>query len=319
MDRALADRGGAAYPSRMGELQAGDVVGDYEIIDCLGRSSSYATYVAHLATGDLCHIRLVMKRFESDDALTPHHQLYFQEAGLGLFLSHPNIAQLYDLAKDGGYPFLIYEYVHGESAAQIARRGRFSVPAVLTLGMAVARGLDYAHNLTANDGAPLHVVHGGVSPSTVLVGYDGNVKLIDFECGGLLRARPPTRVALGYMSPEQVRGQPADHRSDLFSLGVVLYELLTGTSPFVRDSEFATMEAILRRPLPPETRRALDTLGCPEALAQVVMATLERDPTQRPQSARELGAALAAVAHSERLECSPQVLAQLLQVPSLRG
>ena len=87
----------------------------------------------------------------------------------------------------------------------------------------------------------------------------------------------------------------------------------------VMEADVATMEAILRRPLPPETRRALDTLGCPEALAQVVMATLERDPTQRPQSARELGAALAAVAHSERLECSPQVLAQLLQVPSLRG
>lgn len=287
----------------MAKLQPGDVVGRYEILECLGQAG-YTGYVVHLATGDLSHIRLLMKRFERDKAFA---QLFVQEAALGELLLHPNIAQLYEVANDGGYPFLIYEYVRGESVARIARRRRFSVPAVLTLGMAAASGLAYAHDLTASDGTPLLITHGGVSPRTLLVGYDGNVKLIDFEC----RRLTPARRAFQYMSPEQVRGQPLDHRSDVYSLGVVLCELLIGRSPFKRESEFATMEAVLRRPLSPEFGQALDQLDCPAELVQVVTAALERDPAKRPQTAGELKAALAAVARRSRYECEPRVLAQL--------
>lgn len=293
----------------MAKLQPGDRVGRYEILECLGQSC-YTGYAVHLATGDLSHIRLLMKRFEID---SDFYQLFTQEAELGEQLLHPNIAQLYEVASDGGYPFMIYEYVFGESVARLAKRRRFPVPAVLTLATAVASALDYAHNLKASDETPLQITHGGISPRTVLVSYQGDVKLIDFECRRLCCARTDFQ----YLAPEQVRGQRIDARSDVYSLGAVLCELLTGRSPFKRRSEVATLKAILQTPLSGELKQALDHLdGSPE-LGQVVIAALERDPAQRPQTAGELKSALVAAARRSRFEGSPRTLAQLFQPQTL--
>ena len=177
---------------------------------------------------------------------------------------------------------------------------------------AVADALAYAHAACDFDGQPLHIVHRDINPSNVLVSVSGTVKLVDF---GIARATTSRRAEGGafvgtyhYMSPEQARGRPVDARSDLFSLGILLHELLTGTHPFKRDDQFATLRAIREQPTP-----ELVVPGLPPAITELTRRALAKDPAERPADAGALLAELEAVVRAV-FPLSPRRLEGFLRV-----
>jgi serine/threonine-protein kinase len=181
--------------------------------------------------------------------------MFLDEARLAATLSHPNVVQISDLGFADGCYFICMEYLAGEDFAaviRVMRRRNMQVPLHITLRVLAdaAAGLHYAHEATDQRGNPLNLVHRDVSPSNIFITYSGQVKMLDF---GIAKAesRASTTSAgvvkgkYQYMSPEQGRGESVDRRSDVFSLGVSLYEALTGQRPFVRDSDLAVLKAVL--------------------------------------------------------------------------
>ena len=187
--------------------------------------------------------------------------MFLNEARLAATLHHPNIAQVYDIGQDGTDYFFSMEYVHGEDLGHMVASATdsgvpISLDAALTLVAGLCAGLHYAHDKAGPDGKPLNVVHRDVSPSNVLVSYDGAVKLVDF---GIARAgsspsttRGGLKGKIAYMSPEQCRGKATlDRRSDVFSIGTILYELTTGRLPFTDETEYGILNQIVNRDADP--------------------------------------------------------------------
>jgi serine/threonine protein kinase len=221
--------------------------------------------------------------------------MFLDEARLASKLSHPNVVQVFDFGEVEGRYFIAMEYLEGESLSTLVRSARRSgVPlsqrAVLQIMAAAADGLHHAHTFAEN-GKPLQVVHRDISPSNIMVTLQGGVKVLDF---GIARAADrqqdatETGIVKGkvpYCSPEQLRGDTLDARSDVFSLGIVLYELLVGTWLFRREKQLDTVMAVLNAPVPPPSsvRAELDP-----RIDAVVARALERDVKLRTQSALEL-------------------------------
>jgi serine/threonine-protein kinase len=200
---------------------------------------------------------------------------------------------VFEFDRENGTYYLVMEYVDGASLDQIVRAARKGgVPLgpdfAVEVGLPLARALAYAHSLKLPDGRPLNLVHRDVSPGNVLISRDGAVKLTDF---GVVKSTITTTVAgavkgkLSYMSPEQITVQNVDHRSDLFSLGVVLYEVATGLRLFRGDSLGATAVRVMRAVVPPPRSVMPET---DPRLEAILMKLLERDPRARYQSASEL-------------------------------
>jgi serine/threonine-protein kinase len=181
--------------------------------------------------------------------------MFLDEARLAATLSHPNVVQISDLGFADGCYYICMEYLAGEDFAaviRVIRRRNQQVPLHITLRVLAdaAAGLHYAHEATDQRGNPLNLVHRDVSPSNIFITYSGQVKVLDF---GIAKAESRASVTSAgvvkgkyqYMSPEQGRGESVDRRSDVFSLGVSLYEALTGVRPFVRDSDLAVLKAVL--------------------------------------------------------------------------
>jgi len=227
-------------------------------------------------------------------------KMFVIEAKVAALLDHPNIVHVFDFEIEDGNYYLVMEYVAGASLAHILkahrRRGLALGPQIATeLGAAVAHALAYAHELTLPSGQPLELVHRDISPGNVLISRDGAVKLADFGVVKTSMAATVVGVVNGkwaYMSPEQITGQSVDHRSDLFSLGIVLYEVITGIRLFRAESAAATasrvLEAAIPRPasLVPDLDRRLD---------DIVMKLLERNPDDRYQTAAALAVDLEAL------------------------
>jgi serine/threonine-protein kinase len=229
-------------------------------------------------------------------------RLFGREALLASRLVHPNIVQVFDHDEVEGRHYLAMELVRGRTLREVVDRCReaglrLGLARAVHVGVEVARALAYAHGLRVAD-APQGVVHRDVSPQNVLVGFEGEVKLADFgiaralDAGGLT-SPGAVRGKAAYMAPEQARGEPVDGRADVFALAVVLWELCTGSRLFARDSEPATLQALLSGP-PPSPPSAWNERVPPE-LDQALLAALERDPERRTRSAAELEEALAAV------------------------
>ena len=248
------------------------------------------------------------------------HQLFVDEARLAARLSHPNICQVFDFGVDQGRYYLVMEYVEGLRVIDLLR-ARAERPSALPAHLAAriiadaARGLHHAHELRAPDGALLNVVHRDVSPDNIIVSYDGNTKLLDFGIARWAERASVTRhkVVRGkaaYMSPEQARSEPLDRRTDVFSLGIVLFELLTGRRLFRGEGFVDTLEAVEQQAIP-DVRQLVPALD--EQLAAIVGRALQREPAARFASAEELTLELERVLRHLSDVSATEALARLVQ------
>jgi serine/threonine protein kinase len=180
--------------------------------------------------------------------------MFLDEAKIAVQLTHANIAQIFDLDRVEGSYFIALEYVHGKDMRAIFNRTRqrgelLPIPMSCYAIMKLCEGLDYAHNKHDGTGTFLNLVHRDVSPQNILISYEGEVKIIDFGIAKAVGKSGRTQAGIlkgkfGYMSPEQVLGMEIDRRSDVFGVGICLYELLTGERLFVAESDFATLERV---------------------------------------------------------------------------
>ncbi|MDP2273056.1 MAG: protein kinase [Archangium sp.] len=231
--------------------------------------------------------------------------MFLDEAKITVQLNHANIAQIYELNNLSNSYFIAMEYVSGKDLRAVFDRCRKrGEPAPIPLTCyAIAQcceGLDYAHRAKDRQGRDMSIVHRDVSPQNALVSYDGEVKVIDFGIAKAAGKATKTQAGIlkgkfGYMSPEQIRGLPLDGRSDIFAMGVCLYEMLTGERLFVGDSDFSVLEKVRKvEVLPPSHFNR----KIPDALERIVMKSLAKDVDDRYQHATELGEDLRAFMYS---------------------
>ncbi len=270
----------------------------FELERRLGAGGMAEVFLAKKRGAEGTFKQLVLKR------ILPQHgkarrfrSMFVEEAELATRLNHPNIVQVYDFSHHGDDLLLSMEYVEGVDLAKLMRgaaQREQSIPPWVAAYLAaeVAKGLHYAHERKDEGGLPLAIVHRDVSPQNVLVSFGGVVKIADFGIASANLFREENTVLKGktaYMSPEQARGEKADRRSDIYSLGVVLYELICARSPYGALKEEALSEAVRLGAVKPPSS-VLPSLH-PE-LEAIVMQALARSPEERFQNARELATAI---------------------------
>ena len=279
-------------------LASGTKLGEYEIKSLLGSGGMGEVYRARDSRlGRDVAIKVLPSFFAAD---SDRLQRFEQEARAAAALNHPNILAVYQMGTYGDAPYLVSELLEGETLRAQLERGRLPVRAAIDYGEQIARGLTAAHDKG--------IVHRDLKPENLFVTRDGRLKILDF---GLAKVMPPQTSAgttvvtqgdgtepgvvmgtVGYMSPEQVRGQTVDHRTDIFSVGAILYEMLAGKWAFKKLSPADTISAILNED-PPDISKVATNI--PPALQRVVHRCLEKNPEQRFQSASDLAFALDAV------------------------
>ncbi len=225
--------------------------------------------------------------------------MFIDEAKIAGHLTHANIVPIYELGKIGESHYIAMEYVWGKDLLQIMnrfRRMRRHMPPVMAAWIAskMLEGLDYAHRKRDRHGRPMGIIHRDVSPQNCLVSYEGQVKLIDFGIAKAASRNTKTQAGVlkgkfGYMSPEQVRGNLVDHRSDIFAASTCLHEMLTGERLFVGESDFSTLEKVRNAEVVPPSRTLAEM---PPELEEILMKGLAREPEQRWQTAGEMQEAL---------------------------
>ncbi|MCG5054281.1 MAG: protein kinase [Myxococcales bacterium] len=242
--------------------------------------------------------------------------MFIDEAKIAGQLQHANVAQIFDLGKVDDSYFIAMEYVHGKDLRAIFDQLRkldmtMPIPQLCYTLMQVCEGLDFAHNKKDTSGRALNLVHRDVSPQNILIGYEGEVKLVDFGIAKAAGKASKTQAGIlkgkfGYMSPEQVRGLPVDRRSDIFSVGICLYEMLTGERLFVGESDFSTLEKVRNVEIVPPTRF---NKKIPAELERIVLKALAKEPEDRYQNAIDLHDDLQAFLYSVGELCSRKDLA----------
>ena len=273
-------------------LDAGAKLGPYEIVAPLGAGGMGEVYRARdTRLGRDVAVKILPASLSAD---AERLRRFEQEARAAGVLNHPGITAVFDVGTHENAPFLVQELLEGETLRGALAGGRLPARQAIDYAIQIARGLAAAHDKG--------IVHRDLKPENVFLTRDGRVKILDFglakltgagEAGSgtsLPTAAPGTEAGvvmgtLGYMSPEQVRGRPADARSDIFSFGVILHEMLAGARPFRGDSAADTMSAILRED-PPEL--SATSPGIAPGLERVVRHCLEKNPEQRFQSAQDL-------------------------------
>ena len=258
-------------------------LGRYEILAELGQGSMGVVYKARDPALDrVVAIKTINLNLPKDE-LAEYEARFYQEARAAGGLNHPNIVTIYDIGKSDRVAYMAMEFLEGEELRAILTAGQpLPIIQALDVALQVAEGLHYAHGR--------HIVHRDIKPANIMVVGDGLVKITDF---GIARMRTNevktmTGMILGspkYMSPEQVAGKRADHRADLFSLGVVLYEMVTGQTPFQGDSIHGIMYQILNSTPPAPSQRNPDL---PEIVDLIVAKALNKNMEERYQSARDL-------------------------------
>jgi serine/threonine protein kinase len=292
--------------------------GRYELLDRVNVGGMAEIFRAvDTQSGALCAVKRILPEIADDEEFI---RMFRDEAKIVGQLEHPNICRILDLGKVNSDWFLAMQYVEGLDLRSIFDRAikngeRLELPFVLHVFMKVCEGLEYAHRKRDTQGRPLNVVHRDVSPQNILVAFDGDVKLIDFGIaksnGKLSKTQVGTiKGKYGYMSPEQVRGLPLDHRSDIFSLGICMYELLTRRRLFASDNEMLIMERIKEAEV--SSLRTIDPV-IPVTVDQIVLRALARDVAERYASAADLYADLQAFAYSEGLVWSKDAVAEYMQ------
>lgn len=290
--------------------------GRYRLLEPLGAGGMAEVWRARLDDNRGFVRDVVIKRIrKAMVANADFAQLFAREARLSARLHHSNIVQVFEYGEIEGEPYLAMEFVSGTDLHRLMRAVRGPLPfgLVAFIGREVGRALQYAHDARDDGGALVHLVHRDISPSNVMVGFDGSVKLFDFGIARTSNEAPITQTGnfrgkVGYTAPEVVDGQAHDARSDLFGVGVMLYELLTGKRLFSSSSDAATLKLVHAAEVP-----LLSTVvpEAPVALERIVHRLLARLPGDRYESAAEFVAAIDGVVHE--LSTGPQQLADFLK------
>ncbi|RKH75688.1 serine/threonine protein kinase [Corallococcus sp. AB045] len=276
-------------------------LGKYQLVRKLASGGMAEVFLAKAAGPRGFEKTLVLKRIlphlAEDEAFV---EMFLGEAQLAARLDHPNVVQIFDFGEVDGSYFLAMEYIDGPTLRRLIKRSmelKQPLPAGLCAKMvaAAAEGLAFAHELTDPEtGAPLGLVHRDISPENVLVSRQGTVKVVDFGIAKVAGQshRTATGVVKGkvaYMPPEQLQARPMDGRVDVYALGIVLYELLTGKRPFDATTDVSMMQAILFEPFVPAVQRRPDL---PEAMQRILEQALAKDREQRYPDCRAFQADL---------------------------
>lgn len=240
-------------------------------------------------------LKRILPQYSKDASF---RRFFAAESELSRCLHHPNVVEAVDAGEVNGVPYLAMEYIHGRALNRVmytvgTQRKRLPIPHAVFIGIKALEGLHYVHRAQDSSGKELNVVLCDISPSNIMIGYDGQVKLIDF---GIATSRIKFFEQIGmlkgkknYMAPEQLRGLPLDHRADIFAMGICLFELFTCESVFAGQSEFEIEEAVRSGRLPSLADRAPHVSA---ELRAVVETALRLDPAQRYGSAQEFALAL---------------------------
>jgi len=265
-------------------------------------------------------VKRILPHLSDDPTFT---KMFIEEAKMSARLSHPNIVQVFELGAVEQEYFISMEYVRGRDLAETMRTlwARIGPPRpelVAYVGREMCRALAYAHDLTGDDGTPLGMIHRDVSPSNVMLSYDGAVKLLDFGIAKALGGeeqeeesgtqRGTLKGKFAYMAPEQTQGSDVDRRIDIFATGIVLHEILTGRRLFKGENDLQTVEKVRVCDVPPPS---LQNPLCPPELDVIVLKALAKHRDDRFQTASEMADALDDVVHAARFQ--PSHLAQLMR------
>ncbi len=308
-------------PSQEGKLSPGapnDPVpfGTYYLLGLIARGGMAEVYRARPTSGDrkLLAVKVMRPQLAREARFI---DMFHREGKLAMMLSNRCIVETIETGQHEGRHYIAMEYIGGRDLTQVLRRcqetqQRIPVPHAVYIAARIAEGLHFAHTLQGPDGRPLSIVNRDVSPSNVRMSYDGDVKLLDF---GIAQALMTFTSEIGilkgkfsYMSPEQIRGMPLDARTDVFSVGIILHEMLTTEKLFRGDTEFALMEKVRKAEVPaPSTFNRRVT---PE-LDAIALKALARDVADRYQTAAQLAHDLDALIAGYRFD--PKELRQFIR------
>ncbi|MFN3197803.1 MAG: protein kinase domain-containing protein [Bradymonadia bacterium] len=301
----------------------GERFGPYQLTRALGKGGMAEVFLARRAEAsppeghpDVMALKRILPHHAEDQNFV---RMLRDEAQIASAIDHPHVARVYDQGEADGLHFIAMEYIDGVDLSDVLRtlrdRGKaMSLPSALYVARCIADGLHAAHIQEDASGEPLHIIHRDVSPHNILVGWNGAVKLTDFGVAKASHNQASTRSGvikgkLQYMSPEQALAKPVDPRSDVFSLGLTLYKMLTGRLPFRGQNEFQVYEQILRKQAAPPSKIVP---GIPPRVDAIVMRALRKDPAGRFQSAREFSKLLVVALKELSPQFGPRDLARFL-------
>ncbi len=302
-----------------GGLRCGDTLGRYQILRELAMGGMAELYIARHVTPTgfekVVAIKRVLPNLSRDEDFV---RMFLNEARLAASLDHSNIVHVIDFGRDGREHFLAMEYVHGKAVHQLLRESSrgpgVPIDCALTIARGVAQALHYTHERGGGDGRPMGLVHRDVSPSNILVSYEGEVKLTDFGIATATALTRATRTGsikgkLSYMAPEQVKGEDVDRRADVFSLGVVLYELTTGRRCFYAPGEFALINRVVGGKFERPSRVRADF---PAELEEIIVKAIKVDREERWATARDFQLALEGFATTQGIQLSSVALSNFM-------
>lgn len=310
----VADQANAqGVPSRVNVAHSGRIpfrVGEYEVATRLAQGGTGSIYVCRRskAAGALYALKVIRQHAQQKEAVVSSFR---REARVGKLLRHPNALTVIDEGTYEGQPFLILPYVEGGSISSLLVDGvRAPAPNIVTVLLDVLRALQHAHDLKNEHGQPLGMVHGDISPDNVLVGTDGIARLTDFGSVRMADGLDGATDTFGlgkppYMSPEQLRGERLDMRSDIFAVGIVMWTALTGQKLFAGESYDQTVMRVMRRRIP-----APSSLGAPPELDEVCLTALNRSREGRFSTAEQMADALMTAAAKTDLVATRERVAQ---------
>jgi hypothetical protein len=275
-------------------------LGRYQVINKIAAGGMAEVFLAKavgaMGFQRLVAVKLIHANFTRDQEFV---KMFIDEARIAMHLHHRNIVQVFDLDKTNDTYFIAMEFVHGVNLydlyERIASKSRWiEAPMALYMAAEVSKGLHFAHTRRGPDGRPLGIIHRDISPQNVLLSFEGEVKITDFGIATAAERLHQTAAGIvkgkyAYMAPERLKEEPTDGRVDVFSVGVLLYELLVGENPFAGASAVDTIENVLNKRIPPPSER-----GAPvsQQLDRIVLKALARDPRERFLTAQDLADAL---------------------------
>ena len=275
-----------------------ETFGNYILLEKLAAGGMAEVYLAKkiAASGvqKFVAIKRILSQFsDSQDFIA----MFKDEAKIAINLSHSNVVSIYDFGTEKGQFYIVMEFVEGRNLRQILNRMKrvdkhFSIAQVVHIIKQVAAGLDHAHRcIDPTTGQPLNIIHRDMSPQNVMLGFEGDAKVVDFGIAKAAHQIEATRAGtlkgkFGYMSPEQVEGQTVDSRTDIFALGIMIWEMLAGQRLFLANSEINTLRKIRECDVP--SLRKINP-NIPAELDQIVKKALEKDKLERYQTASDFG------------------------------